>query len=160
MRAELWGGRLRRSCTPVKADTSGNTNNLIGIFRCENPRDARPTWNTIYFDPDPHNIPHGLGLLAATNDVWPAAAFVPYFALAIDPLDWNTLFLGGMSWLYRVQVIEQNGFIVDSNWTKWDDGSFYDHRCMTFLGRDILLAPATRGCSDCGTLRLACRGCR
>jgi hypothetical protein len=123
-----------------EADTSGNTNNLIGVFRCVNPRDVRPTWEAIFSDADPHHVPNGLNA-----GQWPAAAAVPWFALAIDPIDWNTLYLGGMSWLYRVVAVEQNGVVVGSNWAKWDDGAFYDHRCMAFISDDLLLSTGDQG---------------
>jgi hypothetical protein len=123
-----------------EADTSGNTNNLIGLFRCENPRDPNPMWSAIFSDADPHHVPNGLNA-----GQWPAAAAVPWFALAVDRLDWNTLYAGGMSWLYRVQVIELGGAIVGSNWAKWDDGAFYDHRSMAFVSDDLLLSTGDQG---------------
>jgi hypothetical protein len=123
-----------------EADTSGRTNNLIGIFRCADPRADRPQWTALYSDPDPTHLPNGLNARQ-----WPASAFVPWFGMAVDPSDWNNLYLGGMSWLYRVRVLEQPNNGVSTNWAQWDMGAAFDHRSLTFLAPDILLGTGDQG---------------
>jgi hypothetical protein len=115
-----------------EADTSGNTNNLIGIFRCADPHAARPIWTALFSDSDPTHIPNGLGA-----EQWPAAALLPWFGMAVDPKDWNNIYLGGMTWLYRVQASGSNS--VTTMWTPWGAGGGWDFRSLMFLTSDILL---------------------
>jgi hypothetical protein len=122
-----------------ESDTSGKDNNLIGIFRAADPRVDEPQWTALYSDPDPTHIPNGLNAMQ-----WPAAALVPWFAFAVDPGNWDNLYLGGMSWLYRVQVLGQPG-AVGTQWTQWDTGVAFDHRSLTFLAPDILLGTGDQG---------------
>ena len=123
-----------------QADTSGRTNDLIGVFRSADPRAAQTQWTALYSDPDPTHIPNGLNAMQ-----WPASALVPWFGMAVDPRDWNNLYLGGMSWLYRVRAVEQPNHTVSTNWAQWDTGAAFDHRSLSFLAADILLGTGDQG---------------
>jgi hypothetical protein len=123
-----------------QADASGRSTNLIGIFRSTDPGSARPRWTVLFSNPDPAVIPRGL-----PADQWPVAASVPWFGMTVDPTDWNTMYLGGMSWLHRVHATEQPNAGVRTTWAQWDQGSGWDHRSLTFLGQRILLATGDPG---------------
>jgi hypothetical protein len=118
-----------------EANTSPGDNSLIGIFRTTNPGDAQPQWSPLFFDSIPTNVP------------WPAAVWVPWFAMAVDPNNWNNIYFGGMSWLYRAQVTPRSppssGFAT--NWTDWSSGAGWDFRSMSFLTNNILLATGDPG---------------
>jgi protocatechuate 3,4-dioxygenase beta subunit len=121
----------------VQADTSGKTNDLQGIFRCGNPKSAQPQWTTLFSDPthtlDPNQLP------------WPAAAAVPWMGTAVDPANWNNLYMGGQSWLYRVQVIVRPDTTISTQWAIWDAGGGWDHRSLSFLTDAILLGTGDPG---------------
>ena len=71
----------------AQANTTGNDNNLIGLFRCGNPTASPLQWATIFISPNAAVVPNG-------NVGWPAGAKVPMFAMAVDPTDWNNMYLG------------------------------------------------------------------
>ncbi len=116
------------------SDTTGNanrTNHLIGLYRTTNPRDSNPNWDQLFYQPN-GSIP------GHPND---SASFIhPYAPMAVNPNDWNVIFLASNSGpLYRIQV--------SSNPTVWTniDVRNADHRSLTFLTDDILIITGDQG---------------
>jgi hypothetical protein len=138
-------GRIVATNSPTilyvgEADTSGRTNNLVGIFRSTNPHATDPQWTPLFFDLDPTHVPSGL-----RAGEWPASASVPYFGFAVDPNDWNNFYLGGMTWFYRVQATLQPNNRITTQWRPWGGGGGWDYRSMTFLTSNILLCVSDPG---------------
>jgi photosystem II stability/assembly factor-like uncharacterized protein len=131
-----------------QSDTTGRDNNLIGLFRSGNPTANRPQWATIFFSPNPAVVPSGL--IAAQ---WPVSSNIPWFAMAVDPADWNNMYLGGMSWLYRVRIAAAAGGRLTTRWAQWDAGGGWDHRSLTYIASNILI-----GTGDPGIFGLANNG--
>jgi hypothetical protein len=123
-----------------QANTTGNDNNLIGLFRSANPTHDPPLWSALFSSPNPANVPNGL-----TPQQWPAAAKIPWFGMAVDPGDWNNLYVGGMSWLYRVRVAVLPGGGMSTTWANWDAGGGWDHRSLNFIASNILIGTADPG---------------
>jgi hypothetical protein len=121
--------------------------NLIGIFRMAEPRDAQPQWTALFSDPHPDETRKPNGFNPNDNhDEWPQPFEVPTFAMAVDPADWNNLYLaGGFSTLDHVRVVTQANNTLGTNWTRWDQGGFADHRSLTFLTGNILLCTCDQG---------------
>jgi hypothetical protein len=131
-----------------QADTTGKDNNLIGLFRCGNPTANPLQWATIFSSPNPAVVPNGLNA-----GQWPVAARVPMFAMAVDPANWNNMYLGGQTWLYRVRIAPAAGGGLTTQWERWDAGAGWDHRSLNYIASNILI-----GTGDPGIFGLANNG--
>jgi hypothetical protein len=131
-----------------QANTTGNDNNLIGLFRCGNPTATPLQWAMIFSSPNPAVLPNGLNA-----GQWPAGARVPWFAMAVDPADWNNMYLGGMTWLYRVRIAAAAGGGLTTQWAQWDADAGWDYRSLNYIASNVLI-----GTGDPGIYGLANNG--
>jgi hypothetical protein len=110
----------------------------VGLFRSANPNDDVPNWRTLFFSTD-------RGTRAPNGPDFPKSFDFPYSAMAVDPSDWNHMYLGGYSWVYRVWINQQPNEQITTSWLDRSSGATADHRSLTFLDDTVLLATGDQG---------------
>jgi hypothetical protein len=111
---------------------------LVGLFRSGSPAADRPNWSTLFFSTDRGtDVPNG--------PHFPSSFDFPFSAMAVDPSDWNNLYLGGtFAWLYQVQVVMQPNQPITTVW-KESVKADWDHRLLTFIDENVLVLTGDPG---------------